>query len=746
MSLLNVNLVSNQETVISQTNAATGDTLALKVGVGSTLMVDGVSVSVKSFAALGADVASSTTFAAQNGGSLTIDQGLLNVSLLGSMRFDVHDTGSLRLDASALQVGLTGSLLNSFSVRYSDIGQSGSFTYTPSPISLLGVTPVTFTVQGMGPTDTFTVTGRSNFKLLKSSNAPDTAAYHDGYLHLTSPATSVIVQLTDRVDVKVPMTQAQANLFFKNPSGYLANGTFTFPGVADGVVSGTDGNDLIDIDYIGDPEGERVDNNDAISKTVAPNADTIHAGAGKDTVMAGADNDLVYGGAGDDQIFGGTGHDTLHGDDGNDLIKGDEGNDQIFGGLGQDALYGGSGNDSLRGGDGNDQIFGGVGDDSLYGDAGDDQLSGEDGHDQLFGGTGNDSLYGGSGNDTLYGGAGTDLLEGGSGNDQLYFGAGSITGGAGDDRYLWDRSGNATIQGFTDDSGGPYTDGDLTNNDVIDLSTLFNRSTLAAYNTANGTHFAHPLSALNHDLTNGRIDFNGTTMTGPTLTLTNLAGGGVSGLSYEQTMVPCFVEGTRLTQAIGAQPVESLKVGDEVLTLDRGLQKIRWIGRVHLSALDILLRPQLRPVEIKAGALGSNVPLQDLWVSPQHRICLRQPDGQEVLIAAKHLLGEGKISLAYPLHSFSYYHFLFDHHEIVQANGAWTESFLPAPQAVKALAPAALASLLAVVPHLHDPDFCPPPARPILTGRAGRELWRQHHQIRKIKRRQDQTWYRRQDA
>jgi VCBS repeat-containing protein len=70
--------------------------------------------------------------------------------------------------------------------------------------------------------------------------------------------------------------------------------TITISGVTDldFVVSGTTGDDVIDAAYVGDPEGDRVDNNDAAD---ASNDDVIVAGEGNDTVTAGAGNDTVYG-------------------------------------------------------------------------------------------------------------------------------------------------------------------------------------------------------------------------------------------------------------------------------------------------------------------------------------------------------------------------------------------------------------------------------------------------------------------
>ncbi|MBC7132366.1 MAG: Hint domain-containing protein [Roseovarius sp.] len=131
-------------------------------------------------------------------------------------------------------------------------------------------------------------------------------------------------------------------------------------GFDDGIVQGTDGNDLIDANYI-EPVtsgSDRVDGNDALDGS---NDDLILAGAGNDTVRAGLGDDTVFGGAGNDLIFGGVeGDDSLLGEEGNDTLVGRTGNDTLDGGTGNDVLRGGAGNDSLLGGDGNDLLLGDV--------------------------------------------------------------------------------------------------------------------------------------------------------------------------------------------------------------------------------------------------------------------------------------------------------------------------------------------------------------------------------------------------
>ncbi|MGM0743579.1 MAG: calcium-binding protein, partial [Pseudomonadota bacterium] len=106
----------------------------------------------------------------------------------------------------------------------------------------------------------------------------------------------------------------------------------------DYIVEGTNGDDVIDVNYTGDLEGDRIDNNDG--NPLQPGT----AGGNNDSVTAGAGNDYVVSGFGDDTVFG---------EDGNDTLIGGTGADQLFGGLGDDEIYLAEG-DSADGGDGDD--------------------------------------------------------------------------------------------------------------------------------------------------------------------------------------------------------------------------------------------------------------------------------------------------------------------------------------------------------------------------------------------------------
>ena len=76
-------------------------------------------------------------------------------------------------------------------------------------------------------------------------------------------------------------------------------------------VDGDNTGNRIDIAYTGDPEGDRIDANDA---TDGSNDDVVDGFGGDDTILAGEGNDTVFAGSGSDSVEGGAGNDLLVGD------------------------------------------------------------------------------------------------------------------------------------------------------------------------------------------------------------------------------------------------------------------------------------------------------------------------------------------------------------------------------------------------------------------------------------------------
>lgn len=199
----------------------------------------------------------------------------------------------------------------------------------------------------------------------------------------------------------------------------------------------------------------------------------------------------------------------------------------------------------------------------------------------------------------------------------------------------------------------------------------------------------------------------------------------------------CFTTGVMIETAKGPVAVEDLKVGDLVLTLDHGLQPIRWCGQQQLSARHLAARPALRPVRISAGALGPDLPASDLLVSPQHRILVRSAvarrmfGADEVLVAAKQLTQIDGIAPDQAADPVTYFHILFDRHEIVISNGAPTESMYTGAEALKSVSIAARQEICELFPELvdggsADPDQALPGARYLVPGRKARQMADRH--------------------
>ena len=178
---------------------------------------------------------------------------------------------------------------------------------------------------------------------------------------------------------------------------------------------------------------------------------------------------------------------------------------------------------------------------------------------------------------------------------------------------------------------------------------------------------------------------------------------GVSDVGFVKgQVVPCFVEGARIETDRGPLPVELITVGDMVLTLDDGFQPVRWHGR-----RDVVSRGELAPVGIPAGTFGDHGALA---VSPQHRLHFAGWQAElycgeaEVLVRAIHLVKAGHLRQDHSGRPVTYHHLLFDRHQIIRAEGLWSESYYPGPATMLGHDPATQAELLCLFPELkRDP-------------------------------------------
>jgi hypothetical protein len=182
--------------------------------------------------------------------------------------------------------------------------------------------------------------------------------------------------------------------------------------------------------------------------------------------------------------------------------------------------------------------------------------------------------------------------------------------------------------------------------------------------------------------------------------------------------VICFTPGTRIATPSGLRLIQDLAQGDLVLTRDNGAQAILWTGFRRMTGARLYAMPHLRPIRLRAGALGPSRPDPDLLVSPQHRMLVRGRAAQalfnvdEVLVAAEDLVNDQTITVERGLREVTYVHVLLDRHNVIWANGLETESFHPAHAALDQLDPVQRQGLFGLFPGLdRNPDAYGDPVR-----------------------------------
>jgi T5SS/PEP-CTERM-associated repeat protein len=134
--------------------------------------------------------------------------------------------------------------------------------------------------------------------------------------------------------------------------------------------------------------------------------------------------------------------------------------------------------------------------------------------------------------------------------------------------------------------------------------------------------------------------------------------------------VACFAEGARIGTTRGLVAVEDLAVGDIVLTADGREEPIVWIGQRAVNC-DRHPEPEtVWPVRIRAGAFGENVPVRDLYLSPDHAVFVH-----DVLVPVKLLINGTSIAQV-ERGRVRYFHVELPRHEVILAEGLTVESYL----------------------------------------------------------------------
>ncbi|MDD9923341.1 MAG: Hint domain-containing protein [Boseongicola sp.] len=169
-------------------------------------------------------------------------------------------------------------------------------------------------------------------------------------------------------------------------------------------------------------------------------------------------------------------------------------------------------------------------------------------------------------------------------------------------------------------------------------------------------------------------------------------GTGAVDLQNVDTTTPgviCFVAGTLIVTPAGEVAVEDLCVGDQVLTTSGDVVEIIWRSHTDLDWPGHDERS--RPIVIPADTFGPRSPSRDLWVSPQHRVCLTSTISElftghsEVLAPAVGLLAHPLVYQECEVRSVQYHHILLERHEVLVSENLGSESFFPGVTALSLL-------------------------------------------------------------
>ncbi len=188
--------------------------------------------------------------------------------------------------------------------------------------------------------------------------------------------------------------------------------------------------------------------------------------------------------------------------------------------------------------------------------------------------------------------------------------------------------------------------------------------------------------------------------------------------------IPCFSAGMMVACPGGARAVETLSVGDLVLTQDGRTQPICWVSKRK----QVFVRADFsdRPVLVRAGTLGA---VRDLIVSPQHRVLLgsrrQTAAGAGMLVPAKALTALPGIRTMRGRHSMVWHHFALDRHDIICVNGVWTESLLLGPMVLAGLPRTEALKLRGQFPSIVNGALNGPPKRPCLNVRQTYRMLRE---------------------
>ncbi|SEO27313.1 Ca2+-binding protein, RTX toxin-related [Pseudorhodobacter antarcticus] len=559
--------------------------------------------------------------------------------------------------------------------------------------------------------------------------------------------------------------------------------TASATGFGNNTILGSNGIDTITVghgnNYIAAGEG-------ANTVTAGSGNNFITGGGEVDTFTAMGGNNVIEAGNGANTVTTGLGNDIVETGDAADTVDTGGGNDIIKDAGGAGTLTAGAGHDRLimdfsssiapvtntavnvagtYSGIFNGTIYAGVEEFHITTGSANDTIITGDGADVLDGGAGADTLSAGAGSDVIYGTVG-DVVDGGQDADGgdfdvlnlKDFGPYEIEFAAGDpkagtvfelDGIGGTRTGNTlTFENIENIVDVDTTVTTLEDTPLVANLTLSSGATVTKFEVGTTTFNAGETASrtegdlqINND---GSYTFTpAPNYNGPAPVINYTDSNGVrSSLiinvdpvdeTTPHCLAPiCFVQGSLIAALNGKTAVENLVVGDLIQTLDHGLQPIRWIGRRYIDAQELAENENLRPIRIRKDVISDGGGIGYLTVSPQHRVLIaskvaeRMFGSVEILVPAKQLLAIEGIDICDHFEDVTYFHILFDQHEIIYADGVPSESLYLGREAQKSLSAAGREEIYELFPEVASPNFMAKSCRPFVKNKQARILALRH--------------------
>ncbi|WP_323771885.1 Hint domain-containing protein [Antarctobacter sp.] len=131
----------------------------------------------------------------------------------------------------------------------------------------------------------------------------------------------------------------------------------------------------------------------------------------------------------------------------------------------------------------------------------------------------------------------------------------------------------------------------------------------------------------------------------------------------------------RIKTLRGERRAGDLRPGDLILTRDNGYQPLRWTGRIAPGTAPVTT------IRIRKGALGRGVPEHVLLVAPEQRFLVGGVRLRHLLGLAEATVTATQLSRLKGVSALSdspttFVQLLFDRHELLLAEGLWTDSLL----------------------------------------------------------------------